>query len=252
MRREISKLPKTPKFGDKLIQLTTDFIFQPDASYDLSGKTLFICSIANLNAMIRKFSELKNVPESKIVISGGINPVYKKLSPETILMKLMSRRNFIEWKDILGKPESHIILEALDENFILPAHIGTETESLNTRENWVNSRNFESMKNPDGIVVLSDATYALRSKLTARAVLPAEVGIETISYEAHYNGPFMNDMKFPFLNLHASRDGWSENFFARKMVWSEVLRIKKYGDKGDLVIDAANAEKLKEIMQHCR
>ncbi|MDR0319255.1 MAG: YdcF family protein [Rickettsiales bacterium] len=251
MQREISKLPATPKFSGKLVQLITDFIFQPDADYDISGKTLFVCSIANLNAMIGKFNELENIKESKIVVSGGVNPIYKKLTPETVLMRLMARRNKIKWADILHNSESYIIRKRL-EKVAGPLNVCTEYRSTNTRENWVNSRNLEFMNNPNGIVILSDATYSLRQKLTARAVLPPETKIETISYEAHYNGPFMNDMWCPFLNLHASRDGWYKNFFARKVVWSEVLRIKKYGDKGDLKLDAANAAKLEEIIQHCR
>ena len=270
--RKSSKLPLfVPMFDKKLARMVSDFFFIPDAKIiGAPNETIQILgNLAFIPSMGKKIDDLKiNFSQLyKLIISGGINQRYKKWYniPETPLVKYLTEKSRIKWKDVLSKSEASLINRILTKK--IKKKIVLETKSTNTKENFIFAINKNLYGGTKRLVLLTPAISAVRAKMTALKQLK-KLGIksiETISYPEQF--PFKNPLRRKRWTMSREvlvRHGLA-GWLARSWVWGEIQRIMEYSLKGDIVffgkkhqqqflnimIRICNITRNREIIDYC-
>jgi len=122
--------------------------------------------------------------------------------------------------------EAELTLDAIDQMRFPNIVFHTETGSTNSLENVT-----ESLKNPEfacckSILMIFKTHDVGRGYLTLRKFFPtAKILLQ--SFDVIYSGQ----------DKAITKDNWHTFDFGRSRVWGEFLRIKKYGERGDIAYD---------------
>lgn len=211
MEREISKTPDTPKYISLALRhLLTELCFEGSpliAPVDLLfvyGTPFFINEAAQ-HITILLDQKLAN----KVLIAGGMMPHGEPL--------------------IQQKSEAKIIYEALDKNKFKHINFFLEEESQNSLANVTNALKILDFRNYSNIGFVFLSHCARRGYLTLKKFCP----------NAHiFQSPYHACCGDAFNKL--SKDTWHTFPEGIKRVWGEYLRIKLYGQRGDIKYSEIN------------
>ncbi len=205
--REVERHPMTPKLNDELIRLLTRLCFKPDDPLEVVD-LIFVFSttigIEQLASLIEDLLDKKISP--KVFISGG-TPNYL----DTIK---------------ISKPESELVLNLINLSKFPNVKFYTENKSMNTLENVTEALKILDFKNYKKILYVFKRHDPRRAYLTLRKFLP-----DTKLIQKTFS-PVYPDTDRP-LNERT----WYTYNFGISRVWGEFLRIKKYGQRGDIAFD---------------
>jgi hypothetical protein len=255
--RLIDKLPQAPDLNEKSVRMISDLLFVPDkpfnqnygdcGKYDTKSALQIMGNIAFLKDMfhgtvLSKVSAYcPNV--SCLIITGGINPAYTEDTEETRLVKqLYTEHGKYDWTDVLTIPQSVIMytrLLTIPDNPLLSKKTLLETDSTNTRANFVSVYEKGWYDGIKQLRLLTTAESALRVTATARKILPRMKDIGTISYVA----------TFPELNIKCDKDNWAKHPLSRRYVYGEFLRVVKYNEMAEIKLTDVEKAKLNCAIQ---
>jgi uncharacterized SAM-binding protein YcdF (DUF218 family) len=202
-KRSIPKLADAPPLTPDLISLLTQLCFlsnNPEKS-DL----LFVFGVSTgLSDLTRVLKGIlsKNISQ-KILITGG--------SP-----------NFMD-NPHLPKPEAEIIYEMISHAVTAPTEVILETKAVNTLENVIFSKEKLEETPLNKILYVGRSLASRRCHLTLSKHFP-----ETKLYSFSY------DMEGTIERKPITKDTWHLFQEGRLRVWGEYLRIKQYGEWGDI------------------
>lgn len=217
---EIERNPKTPKLSPRAIELLTELCFRKndepkkvDGIFEFSS-TIDVGKLANL---IEKL--LSQGISQKVFITGGVAPITQELK--------------------IHQSEADLVLSLIDREKFKDVQFFIERKSTNTLENVA-----ETYKNPEfakcqSILFIFKAHGGGRGYLTLRKLFP-KAKILQQTFAAKYPYPEATDV--------IARDNWHTFEFGRTRVWGEFLRIKTYGQRGD--IEYNEVKKLVEEIDH--
>lgn len=217
--REIPKLPDMPVLNYRVIDLLTQLCFRKDN--DINGQpvdAIFVFGIPELFAAAAAKAVLEAVTKSKsdlLVLTGG-HPTY-------------CDSFFVQ------RPESEVFYDYIKGK--LPGNISVQLEitSNNTLENVTHSLPW--LINCHKIIFVTKNFASGRNYLTMKKFLPNALLLQ-ISFNVFYPG-----------GNEITRDNWYSFEDSRKRVWGEFLRIKTYGQRGDIEYDEV-ANLIKEINEN--
>ncbi|KKU02787.1 MAG: hypothetical protein UX99_C0037G0014 [Candidatus Amesbacteria bacterium GW2011_GWB1_47_26] len=217
--REISKQVTPPKLGQQTINLLNELCFLPDSPIQ-KVDLIFVFGVMQFDLAAKAAKELliKNTSK-KVIVSGG--------TPQFSDHSLLS----------YTKPESEEILQRIDpKNFPL---VIFETESVanNTVENVRLSLNkFPYLSEVKKIFYLCHSHGSRRCYLSLRKFLP-----KTKLLLKSFPRKLSNNLSV------VSREKWFLSGEGTERVWAEFLRIKKYGERGDIVYNSETKGLVDEI-----
>ncbi len=204
MKRDISLNPAVPELNDDLIALVSAVCFQPFD--DRKSDALFVFGTWSskhvLIDTIIKSLEKEIAP--LVFINGGI-PAFEKTGEDHISAadRIMAAINTGDY------PNIQFIVENTAEN------------TLEEVEKSLLLYDFSSLKT---VSFIAKSHAATRQMLTLKRFLPW-VTFRAIPYSPEYSDVDLE-------NLNA--DNWFHDQGAIKRVWGQFLRIKKYGERGDI------------------
>jgi hypothetical protein len=212
-QREIPKNSKPPELSKEVITLLTKLCFRQN---DNVGKVDLIFVLGSTD-----FTQTRNIVKSllnknisnSVLISGGI-PKYE---------------DSIQ----LPKSEAEIILEYIQPQEFPNVNFILEKESHNFKENVINGLKLFN-KPIQSLCFVNRSQGAERCYLTLRKYLPEAKILQQV-FESDYNG------------IKVGRSNWFKTEFGRERVWGEFLRIKKYGEMGNIEFDEVK-QSVKEII----
>lgn len=201
--REIPKLVQCPPLNSRLIQLLTKLCFRPDNKL---RKTDVVLVLGNHDHTLTA-QNLARLLDKKIsqwvVISGG-NPQFTD-SPDR------------------PKTEAEIILSGVNPKKYPQVKFDLETEASNTRQNVEFAINKYGLDKTKSICYLFLAHTSQRAYLSLRKFLPRHQLIQTTFNRTD-----------PETGTPISAKLWPTTKQGRDRVWAEYLRIKLYGERGDI------------------
>lgn len=202
-KRSIPKLADAPPLTPDLISLLTQLCFIPNTleKSDLIFVFGVSAGLPDLTAFLKGI--IVQEISQKILITGG-------------------RPNFID-NPQLPKPEAEIIYDLISS--IVPTHMQVvlETKAISTLENVALS------KEKFGEMTFNTMTYVGRSLASRRCYLTlSKYFPETKFYSLSY------DMEGTIEKKLITKDTWHLFEEGRSRVWGEYLRIKQYGELGDI------------------
>lgn len=205
--RELPRNPKAPNFTERTIQLLTELCFRhddPPQPVDLIF--VFSGSLCPGETADRIVDLLHSGVSKRVFLPGGI-PTYAD-----------SRK--------IQKSESELILDFIPKHKFPDVQFFTEQQSRNTLENVEEALEVFDFRESEKIFFVFKAHAAGRGYLTLRRFLPHALLLQR-SFPIQYEG----------VSQSISRDSWHTFAFGRERVWGEYLRIKKYGERGDIAFD---------------
>lgn len=204
MQREISKKPIIPALSKEQLTLLTELCFLKDSAMERSDiDTIFLFGTSiSLDKAAEKILQLLEKPTvKKLILTGGC-PAYHD-----------------SYK--IAKAESELMYDIIRQN--IPGHIEVflETKSNNCQENVSNSLSF--LRGSNSIALITKNFGMGRHYLTFRKFFPND----QISYQSF--APL-----YPESELYITNDNWFNHEKHISRVWGEYLRIKSYGERGDI------------------
>lgn len=205
--KQIPRLPSLNyRLTPRLIELLTELCFREESSFvpvDLVfvyGTSFFLENVASILSHL-----ITHNLTPAILLTGGISP---EGNPQEN-----------------SKSQARLIYEKI-KNISGNIHVYLEENSQNTLENVIKGIelfNF-TKKNKVGFIFPSFASQ--RGYLTLRRFLP-QAQIIQFSYDAIY----------PDSVCPISKEKWHTFDAGRRRVWGEFLRIKQYGQRGDIAYE---------------
>jgi len=202
--REVARTPEVPPMTPEMIQLLNTLCFRKDDAHLPKVDCIFIFGSAvsyneiggTLNSLL-----VDNLSQ-EIIISGGIV-------------------NYQE-SETHSLSEAEMIYDAVMHYIPKSTNVILEKKSQNTLENVVFGLGMLDKK-PNSMCFIGKSFHVGRAYLTLKKYLP-----EAILYQRSVN-PL-----FPSASEHLNVNNWHcyPEFSGR--VWGEFLRIKKYGERGDI------------------
>ena len=228
------------KLTDKVINAINDFLFIPNdgsmdsAIFQIPGNIL---ALGNLISMLQS---LDFSGTERIIISGNTTPKYVK---DEELLKIaiasyVANGPTYNADDITTKSEARIIFDHWPNANQFSDKIFLEEKSENTFDNFRFSEFaglYKRTQNQE-LVICCPTCVALRTKLTAKSVLPW-ANIKTISYPASSEA----------LNIHITPSQWPSSEFGRRVIFDEITSINNYRNQ-DLKLDPQTSEKLQSLL----
>jgi hypothetical protein len=207
MEREVSRNPVTPPLNQEAIDLLTELCFRHDDPIE-KVDTLFIFGSTNhLAGLVTTIRNILDLDATKnVVITGGI-------------------AGYIDSTKIT-KPESEIILDAINPSLYPDSKFYLESKSTNTFENVKNSLDLAPLQDVSTLLFIAKSHAVGRAYLTLRKFFP---GV-TISQKEY-------TVVYPGATEPLTSQNWHQSEFGRSRVWGEYERIKKYGTRGDIEFD---------------
>lgn len=204
MIREIPRLISMPVLSSKKIDLISQLCFRPDDKLEKSD-VLFAFSTSVYQQKLA--SIVCNVIDSNLVdnviLTGGV-----------IDFNDVKHIPIPEWKQIYDlidiQKYNHI-------NFII------EKESTNTLSNVLNAFDVFDLRSVNNLIYIFKSYASRRGYLTLRRYLP-KTHLMQVSYDVRYDNS----------NDEINIDNWYTNPINAQRVWGEVVRIKTYGERGDI------------------
>lgn len=214
-KREISRYPESPILTPKLIQLLNQICFRKDDSLDI---------LHTLNT--------KNAKTDAIFIFGtDVSPIelWATLDPllqSNISDKIIFTGGYVDYDDT--QPHSLSVARGMFDTVKhkIPENIEVvlQEKSKNTLEDVLFS--LDLLAEPKSICFVARNFHAGRAYLTLKKYLPGCNLYQKSIAEV-----------LPDLSLMVSRDHWHEYPKQCALVWGEYLRIKKYGERGDIAFE---------------
>lgn len=213
--QEVERNPETPEFSEEVIKLLTELCFRPDDPLEPVDLIFEFSSPRHPEKTIEILEELlKQNIAKKVFITGGIP-------------------NFLDSPKI-NKPESELFLEKMNISKFPDVKFFSETKSTNTLANVTEALKVLDFSNYSKILFIFKHHDSMRGYLTLKKFLPhAKIIQRTFSYM--YSGT----------DRPLTESTWYTYDFGRSRVWGEFLRIKKYGQRGDIFY----GEKINEIIK---
>ncbi len=202
-KRSIPKLADAPPLTSELISLLTLLCFLPNNPE--KSDLLFVFGVSTgLPDLTRVLKGIlsKNISQ-KILITGG--------SP-----------NFMD-NPHLSKPEAEIIYELISRAVTASMEVILETKAVSTLENVMFSKEKLEGTPLNKMVYVGRSLASRRCHLTLSKHFP-----ETKLYSFSY------DMEGTIERKPITKDTWHLFQEGRSRVWGEYLRIKQYGEWGDI------------------
>lgn len=215
-KRSIPKLADVPPLTPDRISLLTQLCFLPNDPQ--KSDLIFVFGVStglpDLTSVLKGI--LSKEISQKILITGG-NP------------------NFID-NPPLPKPEAEVIHDLISDFLPDSMKVILETEATSTLENVTFSKKKLGKIFPNKILYVGRSLASRRCHLTLSKYFPS-----TKLY------PFSYDMDGTIEKKLITKDTWHLFREGRSRVWGEYLRIKKYGESGD--IDYAPVKDIVEKIQ---
>ena len=205
----IPRNPEAPDLDDESIKLLTQLCFRQDDKTERVD-LIFVygtatCSIAKRMARVVLDLLNKNVCD-KVIITGGFT-------------------NKSDTKKF-SKAESDLLIDEIDVDKYNRVEFIIENKSFNMLENVTEALRILDFSNYKKILFIFKSHAAGRGYLTLRKYLP-----KTEILQKTFN------TKYSKAELEINRDNWHTFDFGRSRVWGEFLRIRKYGQRGDIEFD---------------
>ncbi len=222
--REIARNPECPQLSDAAVTLLTELCFGknidivsfnrptvPETMFVFGTTSHAYRTAAHVSSLIRYGRQTGRFTICRVIISGGL--------PQD------------------GTAQSERILERIGQNSFPDVQFSCEREATNTRENVAFSvrQGFLDESTPSILMVAINA-HCGRAALTLQAQLP-----RTVIVQHGYA------VSFPRVSEVLFSDTWHRVPEFRASVWSEFLRIEKYGSRGDIAYPEHVAQKVRLI-----
>lgn len=204
MDREIKELPFSPILSSRSIQGLTKLCFRQDDSPIPSTDGIFIFgSTISLDELSKKVHELiEKKVASRLILTGGI-VAYHGCDTHSI-------------------PQSKMIHQMLQKFAPLEIEFLSEETSQNTFEN-IRFGLSKIKTEIHSLCFITKSFHCGRSYLTLRKFLPQVVLFQS-SYACLYPGE----------HQQITAKNWFRFQNGKARVWGEFLRIRKYGQRGDI------------------
>lgn len=202
--REVARTPEAPPMSSESISLLNTLCFRKDDEHLPEVDCIFIFGSAisykeigeTLNSLLEK-----NISK-KIIITGGIV-------------------NYQD-ADSSSLSEAEMIYDAIKHYIPNSTNVILEKKSKHTLENVVFGLDMLEKK-PKSLCFIGKSFHAGRAYLTFRKYIP-----QAMLYQCSVNPLFPTALE----HLHVNNWHLNPEFSGR--VWGEFLRIKKYGERGDI------------------
>lgn len=207
--REIPRNPEVPALNDEIIRLLTEPCFRrDDPSERVDLIFVFSTPIQTQETADAVTELLRHGIAQRVFVTGGI-PGYK------------DSRN-------IPKPECALVLDHIPISEFPRVRFFTEDRSRNTLENAQRALEVLDFRAYRKVLFVFKAHAAGRGYLTLRRFLPhAKILQKTAPAFYEEAGRLLE------------RDSWHTFSYGRERVWGEYLRIKIYGERGDIAFDEA-------------
>lgn len=204
MKREISKTPVPPPLTPALCDALTQVCFMPEVALTKVDVLFVFGTPVAIEALATHVNKLLSAALSdQVIIAGGQVQLGEPLKHNT--------------------SESRLIHAAIPATRFPKVHFTLEEQSLNTLENVKNALPHLQLYATRRIGYVFPAYGARRGYLTLRRFLPEATLLPFCFYAHCLNGQSV-----------ITHDRWHLNERARSRVWGEYLRIKCYGERGDI------------------
>ncbi len=221
--REVDRHPAVPELSDEAIKLVTQLCFRRDDPIEPADLIFVFSTPLEPDIVVGIITDLLNHNISKkVFISGGSSAKYGGV-------------NGIE------KPESSYVLDRIDKTDFPGVEFYSETTSANTLENVTESLKVLDFSSYEKVLYVFKSHASRRAYLTLRKFLPTAKLVQK-TFSAVY----------PNTDIILDATTWHTYAFGRERVWGEYLRIKKYGERGDVAYDDETrmlVEKIEAIVQ---
>lgn len=206
MNREIARQAQPPKLNIESIKLLTDLCFRKD---DFPNNVDYIFCFGStffLDILATEIIKTCTVTQTKhLILTSGLKVESNQScipSGSEALFKLIQNK----------VPQEITILQ--------------EHASTNTRENVIEALKVHDFTKAKSILFIFPSYACGRGYLTLRKFCP-----DTIIYQHSWN------KIYPEFGTHIDRDTWANHQWSEQRVWGEFLRIKLYGERGDIAYD---------------
>ena len=167
-------------------------------------------------------------PENRGQIASTFREVHASLNPRVVFITGGVTRDG-------AIPESEGILSALGPEKYPQVEFRLDRTSTNTLDNVLRARDL-GLAEFEEIFFVAIAPHCGRCKLTLAQHLPGK----KIRHRGYLDAIYAD-------GLRITRDTWHLEPETSKLVWGEVLRIEKYGTRGDIAYPAEIAKKITRI-----
>ncbi len=215
--REIERSPVPPELNEEAIELLTKLCFRPDDELEKADLILALSSATEIEKFAKTIENLiqKGISD-KVFIAGGA-PRYSD-------------------SEDIPKAESVIALELINPEKYPDVNFFIETKSTNTLENVTEALKVLDFRNFKKIVYIFKKHDSRRGYLTLKKFLPNTKLIQ------HTFEPI-----YPGTDRPLTKNTWFTYDFGKSRVWGEYLRIKLYGERGDIAYDDETKNLVGEI-----
>ncbi len=205
--REVDRHPIVPELSEQAIQLITQLCFRHDDPIEPVDLIFVFSSPLEPEIVAELIKDLlrQNISK-KVFISGGSASKFGDLN--------------------LAKPESSFVLERINKDKFPDVEFYSEDKSTNTLENVTESLKILDFNSYPKVLYMFKSHDSQRGYLTLRKFLPKSKLIQK-TFSAIYPGT----------DKILDATTWHTYEFGRERVWGEYLRIKKYGERGDIAYD---------------
>lgn|GEM_PF-394598 len=217
-KREIERNPKVPALSQKLISLLTELCFRPDDPVKPADLIFVFGSSSSLKTLGIFTKQLLDQNVSTKVFLSGDGSLYKGIGR------------------FLSRPESFYILKEINPKAYPGIEFYTEDKSNNTLENVTEALKILDLPRFKSILYIAKSHASQRCYLTLRKFVPKTELLQTTF-----------DRIYPGTNTKLSRDTWHTFNYGRSRVWGEFLRIKTYGERGDICLSKDTVDIIREI-----
>ncbi len=207
MQREIEQNPTVPKLGPAAIELLTKLCFRPDDNVEPVDLLFGFSSPTGIEAFAETIKNLLVQGVSKkVFISGGI-PKYDGTAQ-------------------IPRAESETVLELINPALFPEVEFFSETKSTNTLQNVTEALQVLDFSNYEKVMFVFKKHDSRRAYLTLRKFL---------SHTTLLQQTFTPT--YPGTDIPLDSNSWHTFDFGISRVWGEYLRIKQYGQRGDIAYD---------------
>lgn len=204
MQRELDKNPQPPALSERAISLLTTVCFREDNP--ANAEVIFeFSTFVNEREVANMITELLDQSASKKVVLTGGKPNYSDAGKA-------------------GKPEAELVGNLIPRKRFKDVEFVFEKTSTNLVENIQHALEIDDFSTSRSILFVTKSHAAGRSYLSLRKYFP-QAKLFQVTYPAVYPG-----------HQAITKDNWYSTDFGRSRVWGEYLRIKTYGERGDIAL----------------
>jgi hypothetical protein len=203
-QKEIPRNPETPALSKEAVRLLTELCFKQDDDLE-KVDLIFIFSSSVYCEQIADIVHdlLDKGISNKVLVTGGFT----------------EKNNSLKY----NKSECELVMKEIDVTKYPEVEFIKEEKSTNTFENVAEALKVLDFRNYNKVLFIFKSHAAGRGYLTLRKFLPKSRLLQK-SYDAGYLEA----------EHEIGRSNWYTFDYTKSRVWGEFLRIKKYGQRGDI------------------